>query len=178
MRPLPPLDYLNEALSYDPIAGIFTWKVRPGHHFKTEARCKTWNSCFAGAEAGSTFPNGRIKIGLLGHTHYAHRLAWFVSCGELPQDQIDHIDGVPSNNALTNLREATNSENMCNRKLNLNSTSGAKGVSWSNGMRKWAVNVQSKGKQTNFGYFTDFDKAVEAANQARITLHGDFARHS
>ena len=67
-------------------------------------------------------------ISIYGKRYPAHRLAWLYIYGEWPPDQIDHIDGEPSNNRLDNLRLATNSENQQNRKIASNNTSGAKGV--------------------------------------------------
>ena len=39
-RKLPDIDYVREALSYDPATGIFIWRERPAHHFPD---AKTWN---------------------------------------------------------------------------------------------------------------------------------------
>jgi len=29
-------EYLKDAFSYDPETGVFIWKIRPLHHFKTQ----------------------------------------------------------------------------------------------------------------------------------------------
>lgn len=177
-RPLPSLDYLNESLSYDPTTGVFTWKVRPIHHFKSAWSQKRWNTVFAGTAAGSPHPRGYICIYVGGVSYKAHRLAWYITHGKPPQDQIDHIDGTTSNNKITNLREATYQENNSNARTRINNTSGVKGVSWNSKNKKWVVQLQHRGSKNHFGYFSNFNDAVETATQARINLHGTFARHS
>jgi hypothetical protein len=46
----------------------------------------------------------------------AHRLAWFLTHGEWP-DEVDHKNGNTSDNSIDNLRGCTGQENMCNLKL-------------------------------------------------------------
>ena len=45
-----------------------------------------------------------------------HRIVWAVCHSKWPDNQIDHIDGDRSNNAIWNLRDVTASENQRNRK--------------------------------------------------------------
>lgn len=54
---------------------------------------------------------GRAKNNLL-----AHRVAWRLTYGYWPSE-IDHIDGNPSNNKLSNLKEKTHQENLMNSKF-------------------------------------------------------------
>ena len=42
-----------------------------------------------------------------------HRAVWLYTYGELPKE-LDHIDGDPTNNRISNLRAVTRSENMLN----------------------------------------------------------------
>jgi len=45
-------------------------------------------------------------------TWYAHRLVWEVALGPIPRRmEIDHVDGNPSNNRLSNLQLVTGAEN-------------------------------------------------------------------
>lgn len=66
-------------LIYDPLTGEFTWKV-------SSPRRK------AGSKAGGVSGAGYIYIGFQKRIYLAHRLAWFIMEGTVP-DYIDHIDG-------------------------------------------------------------------------------------
>lgn len=44
----------------------------------------------------------------------AHRLAWYKVYGYFPEKEIDHINGIKTDNRIENLREVTRIENMHN----------------------------------------------------------------
>ncbi len=96
---------LKELLRYDPDTGAFVWLatnpprrgVRVGH------------------EAGALNPLGYRIIRVDGKQHHGHRLAWLYVHGAFPSQYLDHVDGNPSNNAIGNLREASNRENQQNQ---------------------------------------------------------------
>ena len=63
------------------------------------------------------------------HIHRIHKTSMAVSCTEnLAKGQIDHINGIKTDNRLCNLREATRSQNQVNTPVVKNNTSGFKGV--------------------------------------------------
>ena len=163
--------HLREMLHYDPDTGLFMWK------FRSDGRPQR-NGIWAGKIAGSIKPDGRVSIAIGGRPtklYKAHRLAWLYMTGEWPKDQIDHIDGNPTNNRFVNLREATCSQNMCNRKAQINGSSGVKGLSWHKAARKWHARATAHGVTHNLGLFVDKDDAVRALKEARCRLHGEFA---
>jgi hypothetical protein len=67
-----------------------------------------------GSKAGYVNKDGYTQIQINGNTFYAHRLVWFIVYGTFPDDMIDHVDGVKSNNKIDNLRNVsckTNNQN-------------------------------------------------------------------
>ena len=71
---------------------------------------------YVGKQAGTLRKDGYYSVRVNGSLYLAHRLIFLMHHGYLPE-MIDHIDGNPSNNLITNLREATNQQNQFNSKL-------------------------------------------------------------
>lgn len=158
---------LKELLSYNPETGVFTWLAYPNAQYRSSARI--------GHPAGSITTRGYRCIGVAGRIYAEHRLAWLYMTGEWPKDQIDHRNGVKTDNHWANLRKATHSQNAMNKTTYKSNTSGHKGVS--RFRDKWAANVSVQGHQKFLGYFTTVEGAAAAVAEARTKLHGDFARH-
>lgn len=154
---------LKKLLNYDPKTGIFIWK---------EIHSKS-RHVSVGDEAGSIRSDKYSAIKLFGKAYLAHRLAWLYMTGEWPINDIDHINLVRNDNRIANLRLATKAENMRNRPIYKNNTSGAKGVVFVNGTR-WRVRVSYNGKKIHLGYFTSLKLAKEAYQKFSIKNHGDF----
>lgn len=81
-----------------------------------------------------------------------------------------------SDNRISNLREATRSQNAMNARKQRDNTSGFKGVSRWRG--KWQAKIQRDGKQRFLGAFSTPQDAALAYKNAAINLHGEFARVS
>ena len=161
---------LLELLIYDPDTGVFTWLRRPG----SDRLTNTWNSRYAGAVAG-WLREGYRHIRLDGGSYLAHRLAWLWVHGSWPAALIDHINGDRADNRIANLREATQSQNVQNSRKRRNNTSGYKGVTWHEPLRKWRARISVPSKQIFLGYFTCPDEASRAYEAAARTYHGEFA---
>ena len=104
---------------------------------------------------------------------YVHRIAWFVTYGELP-NIIDHIDGNRINNKISNLRPCTHQENQFNRDKSNNNTSGFKGVSWDKRGKKWKSEIRNNGKKMYLGSFNCPKEASEVYEAKAKELHGEF----
>jgi hypothetical protein len=148
---------LKELLHYDPETGIFRWRV------STAPRVKPWDV------AGSP-SHGYILIMAKGVRSPAHRIAWFYMTGEWPKHQIDHIDGVRSNNVWSNLRSATLKQNLENLSLAKNNTSGFRGVSWDKKEKKWRAYITHNKKRIHLGYFNTAEEAAQVAAVKRGEL--------
>lgn len=89
---------------------------------------------------------------------------------------VDHIDGNGLNNQKSNLRLASHAENMRNRKMAKNNTSGFKGVSWDNKMRKWKAQIRINSVRIYLGIFISRKEADVVYKQAALKYHGEFTR--
>lgn len=156
---------LRDYLDYDKNNGLFKWKKKSGLKVRI------------GSVAGTLHPSGYIKIAILGKKYSAHKLAWLYVNGYYPTKVVDHINGIKSDNRISNLRECTKTQNEWNRGLNKNNTSGVKNVSMNKEKKKWHVQIKTDGKRVYSKYFKSFEDAKLAAIEARIKFHGEFANH-
>lgn len=149
---------VEKLLTYDPATGIFRWKVNRG-------------GIKAGSVAG-TDKRGYIIIRILGRNFRAHRLAWLMVYGSFPDHDLDHRDGVRNNNAISNIRIATKSDNNRNRSARLESKTGSRGV-FSQGS-KFRAQMQRGGKKFHLGLFDTVEEATEAYSEAAKSIDGIF----
>jgi len=172
IKPLPSLERLNELLSYDEHTGVLTWKMQPA----TSRSNICHNNKCGGKVAGTIGSKGYIMIGI-GKVYYlAQRIIWKMKTGSDPTDQVDHEDTDRGNNRWGNLREAANGPNIQNSKIRKDNKSGIKGVHWDMRHKKWRAVITANGKSTRLGRFPTIQEAASVIAQARLEMHGDFAR--
>lgn len=104
----------------------------------------------------------------------------FMNAGKpLRRDQVvDHIvqvDGTHKQDSLTNLRICTVSENIGNRRIAKNNTSGYKGICLQATTGKWQARINISGKKQHLGYFPTPEAAAEAYDTAALHHFGEFA---
>ena len=163
--------WAQSLLDYDPATGKLFWKERPVESFAEgnrgrDAVAKTWNSRFAGREAMTALDSNGYHHGNFGRKkRSAHRLAWLIATGEWPE-QIDHINGIRTDNRLVNLRAVTNQTNGQNAKRREDNTSGVCGVARHPKPGLWQAYINANGKRKNLGAFDSFDKAVSVRRAA------------
>ena len=177
-RPLP-IDIILEALEIDEtVPSGLRWKTRPRHHFATEMACKTWNTRLAGTPAGSRQKAAiYYEVSIDDDPYKTHRLVYLLANGTDPAGKhIDHIRAdLPLPHVASNLRLATNAENLRNRRRQANNTSGVPGVYRNARQQKWRVQIRVNGKLLHLGYFKNFDDAVAARKAAEEKYFGEFA---
>lgn len=126
-------------------------------------------------------PNGYIRIGRDGKVIYLHRWIWEQVFGPIPDGwEIDHINGIKTDNRLDNLRCIPQGMNKRNMKTRADNASGVQGVTkWTTTRRgnqkveMWrAVAINQQGKQViktfsirKYGEEQAFKLACEARKQ-------------
>lgn len=151
---------LRFVLSYEPSTGIFRWKERTSK----------FSSVVIGQIAGGAEPDGRRAIRIDGHMHWAHRLAWLYTTGEMPSCEIDHINGNPGDNRITNLRLADRQTNCQNhRKAFRQNQTGLLGVT-PKGSR-FQAGITVNGRRRYLGSFATPEEAHAAYVAAKRQLH-------
>lgn len=140
----------RELFSYDPETGVIVRKVA------------TTNSLKVGDVAGSPQSNGYLRVRVGCKLLHAHRLAWLIYTGEWPLQTIDHINGIRSDNRLSNLRDVSKAVNNQNKRAAC-SSSGYAGVFKSGARFASKVTIQRAQK-----YLGTYDTPAEA-HQAYVT---------
>lgn len=95
-----------------------------------------------------------------------HRLIWLIHNGEWPQGIIDHRDRDKLNNHISNLRDATYSENNLNIPVKSNNTSSTTGVTYHKDNNKWVVKLSGK----YYGSFSLLEDAIQCRERVYLQL--------
>lgn len=173
-KPLPTPHELRQLLTYNPETGDLIWRARTPEMFlrgTPEAACKMWNKKFSGKPAFT-------YVGLDGYLHGtikpwrlpAHRVAWAIFHDAWPMGQIDHINGVRTDNRLANLRDVTVTENNRNCALRKTNRSGVTGVHFNRFCGKWTAQIRIDGKARHLGLFDSLQDAASARKSAEALI--------
>lgn len=148
---------LKELLHYDPSTGHFKWRVQRRGAVKP------------GDTAGRLEGKGYIQIGIDGTRYQAHRLAWFYTFNVMPSGVIDHINGIRTDNRISNLRDVSFSENLQNfRNPRKGTASGLLGVSKKG--ERWVATICRNLKVYRLGTYNTAEEAHQAYLAAKSTF--------
>lgn len=151
--PLPSQEQLSSCLTYDQETGELRWKD---------------NSI-----ATHTQSKGYLSIWIDGTKYLAHRIIWKLMTGEDPTACVDHIDGCKTNNAWSNLRQATHSQNKLNTPCYANNILGLKGVRKER--KRFTALLWVDGQNIRLGLWDTPEEAHAAYVSAVTELHGEWA---
>jgi len=153
---------LKALLHYDEREGMFTWLVA------------TNGRRFVGERAGNLNPNGYIQIKVDRVLYRAHRLAWLYMTGVWPpEEQIDHINGIRSDNRWCNMRNVSRAINNQNQRRapKRNKSTGLLGVSQRNPEAGYQARIRHQRKEKRLGTFPTAEMAHQAYLSAKRSLH-------
>lgn len=184
IKPLPPLAYLRECFLLDKTcpSGL-RWRKRPRGHFPTcagwaVANGKCGNRSAGTIKTGTTGAYWFVKIA--GTSYPVHRIVFSMyNERQVPIElQIDHRDNKGLNNDISNLREATCSENRQNSNAcKRTDQKRIKGVFFHQKSGLWHGGVRLNGKLHHVGYSPSKEKIVSLVRQLREELHKEFINH-
>lgn len=151
-------DQISSLFEVDVLQGTLAWKSK----VKASA-CKS-------GQAGCLFGSGYRVVRINRSNYFVHRLIWLFAHGQWPAGEIDHINGVKSDNRLVNLRDVTKQVNKQNiRRANANNPSGLLGAHrWKD---RWSSHINVDGKSITLGYFDTPEDAHAAYVAAKRTHH-------
>lgn len=160
-------EYFEQYLRLDHESGLMVWIDSPKKSKED-----------IGKVAGVIDVEGYCIINIGRSRHRAHRIVWVMMTSEQP-DQIDHINGIRSDNRFENLRSVSNQQNARNQRLKENNTSGHAGVAWHKKHSKWISYIRVDGRMIYLGLFSEKENAVNARRHAELEYgfhenHGKF----
>lgn len=164
-RPLPSAQYLRSLLDYDPETGHLTWRWRDDVAHAVNARD-------AGRRAGCVAGDGSRRVRVNDVLYAEHRVIWAWLHDEFSALEIDHINGEPSDNRRSNLREASRSQNGANTRAR---GEWPKGVCFDKSRGLFAAKIKIDGRTKNLGRFSTPEAAAKAYAVAAVQTFGEFA---
>lgn len=127
-----------------------------------------------GRPVGSSIRNGYKRVRHDGKWLNHHIIIWNHFYGEIPEGmEVDHIDRNTLNNAPSNLRLVTRSENCRNRGTHKNNKSGIKGVYWHKHREVWYGQCRRAGKTFITAGCSTKEEAAELLNKLRKEIDYD-----
>lgn len=144
---------LWSAFNYDPVTGDLV--IARETHGKTIGDSATY--------AGS---NGYLHISIQEKQFLAHRIIHLMMTGEWPEEHMDHINHVRTDNSWANLRQVSQKENNQNMPKSSNNSSGVTGISLHKPTGKWRAYISRDSRQVHLGLFDSMSAAVDARNLA------------
>lgn len=175
------LEFLQECFRYNAEEGFLYWHERPLHHFEGNSRRLQFNSMCAGNRAGTINNLGYVPItltkGEISYRMFAHHIVWKLHGGEFVDGQVlDHINGIPWDNRIENLRQVPPAINVRNSRLRKDNKYGCPGIHWLKNKSQYRVEMVTDGVHQHIGYYDTLEEAVAARQEAELRIRGHLSR--
>lgn len=119
---------------------------------------------------------GRRTIRVDDELYMAARLAWLYMTGRPPVGDVDHKNLDKGDDRWENLREATRSQNLANKRASSRNVSGFKSCYRHPETGRWRAQIMRERQRFHLGYFDTPEEASAAYEAAAKRLFGEFAR--
>lgn len=151
-----PIELIQKWFAYNPDTGVLSRKLKRRIHHP------------------DVINPGHGRVIFFGRQYRMTHIIWVVHFGKWPTEEIDHIDHNQENNRLINLREATRSENMQNRRWR---NENGKGVTYRQDKTDypWQAQISVEKQKIHLGFFSTKEEAAAAYTKAALEYHGEFA---
>lgn len=149
----------RELFEYDSYTGVMTRRVSA-----PKSR--------AGSAVGCPDRHGHLRVGIAYRNYFVHRIAWLMTYGGWPSGEVDHINGIPDDNRIVNLRDVshrTNTENR--RRAQSDNSTGVLGVCWDRVSGKFRATIQTGNRYVTIGRFNTQEEAHAAYVCHKRLLH-------
>jgi len=179
-----PINTLRKLVHLDCATGKLYWKSRVVECFSVNKRSpedsqKTWNTRFANKEAFCTKQGmGYFHGSIFNQKYLAHRVVYALKNGHWPIGEVDHINGIKTDNRPENLRDVTHKNNMRNQKTRSTNTSGITGVSFDKRRNKYEAYICPDKKKITLGRYATKDEAELARSKVneKFNFHENHGR--
>tara|TARA_R110000737_G_scaffold272918_1_gene279861 strand:+ start:225 stop:809 length:585 start_codon:yes stop_codon:yes gene_type:complete len=170
----PDIAHIHRRLDCNVVTGNIEHKPRTpedfGHTSKPEALAKTFNKKYAGNAWGQISGKGHHSGLVDGASLLAHHVVWMFASGEWPKLDVNHINGKPDDNRISNLRLATKEDISRNLSMNVKNKSGVNGVYFDKSRSKWIAEIKQNNIKIWLGRFDHLIDATDARAAAEREL--------
>jgi hypothetical protein len=142
----------REVFHHDPETGHLFWKINSQR-----------------ARAGNRITNRTTRYNYV--YYQVSHIVWLLNTGKFPEQEIDHINGDWRDNRMSNLREATHSQNMAN----MQKKDKYVGIYYLPQIRKWEAKIMKDYKSITVGYYDTKEEAYEARKAKARELFPEFS---
>ena len=129
-----------------------------------------------GSVANCLMNKGYFSVSVDNKPYLVHRLILVYNGIDVEGFDVDHINHVRTDNRLENLRVVDRAENMKNKSLYKNNTSGQTGVNFDNRDKVWKARISVLSERVHLGSFATYGDAVNARKNAEV-LYGYHENH-
>lgn len=174
---LPSIEELRQLLRHDADTGLMFWREKPEAHVASDRPstrqriARNWNARFAGKPAFTNVSKRGYLNGVINcKRYYAHRVIWALHYGKWPALHLDHINGDPLDNRISNLREVTVAQNLRNQSISAANKTGFHGVWYDKARDAYQAYITQDGTRYRLGRFKLLEDAVAARKAAESVM--------